>query len=163
MAFPIRTARENPIRGSKGELPEMFCRCGICGSDEAKNPPRGEASCGDFASVCITQILRAQRQRSLIRWRYATAGMTETRFLKPFLFQKDDQIADPVGVAPLIVVPGDDLAVLPITLVSFESTMEESGLPLKSAETSSALRRRECPSTGLRRRALKAALTILAP
>ena len=24
--FPMRTAREKPIRGSKGELPEMFCR-----------------------------------------------------------------------------------------------------------------------------------------
>jgi hypothetical protein len=74
----------------------MFCRCGIVEAVKGENPPRAKPHAEILLCVCITQILIAQRQRPLIRWRYLTAVMAGTRFLKPLLFQKDDQIADPV-------------------------------------------------------------------
>src|ERR1700744_4523995 len=108
--FPMRTAREKPIRGSKGELPEMFCR-GICVSLSSKNPAECESHHAAFAGV---RICRAERQLFMLltlrRCRlWPEAALRDADLLEPLLFQEEDQIADPVGVAPLVVVPGDDL------------------------------------------------------
>jgi hypothetical protein len=57
--------------------------------------------------------------------------------LEAFADEEADQVDDAVGVAPLVVVPAEDLDAVADDLGERASTMEERALPLKSELTSS--------------------------
>jgi hypothetical protein len=64
-------------------------------------------------------------------------GQENLQLLQALLDQEADQVDDAVGVAPLVVVPADDLDAVADDLGQLgASKMEERGSPLKSELTS---------------------------
>src|ERR1700746_2825315 len=101
-AFPIRTAREKPITGSKGELPGMFCRAGILllsnmYAERVRNAFRNLSAYDSRLPIYCTPILHSR----LITERPGGPGgaplsVDPARSLKPLFLEEEDQVADPV-------------------------------------------------------------------
>src|ERR1035438_8345786 len=82
--FPTRTARENPMMGSKGEPPLMFWRITV----------NSEQQTVDSGPQLIT------------------VHCPLTTALQPLLYQEADQVNNAAGVAPFVVVPAQHLDAL---------------------------------------------------
>ena len=64
----------------------------------------------------------------------------DAKLLQALLHEEEDEVLDAVGVAPLVVVPADDLAGVGADDLGQLASRRccESGLPLKSEVTSSS-------------------------
>src|ERR1035437_9506333 len=83
-AFPTRTAREKPMMGSKGEPPLIFWRMMSSVDSQTVNSGQRSLLCPQFT----------------VHWQLS---------LQPLLNQEADQIDHAAGVAPLVVVPAQQI------------------------------------------------------